>query len=61
MTGLKEAKPAATPGEDEKKWEQEENAQLLDAGKATLYRKVAARLNYLALDRVDIMYAVKEV
>ena len=32
----------------------------LDAAGARLYRGVAARLNYIAPDRPDIAYAVKE-
>ena len=32
----------------------------LRGGEATKYRAVAARCNYLALDRPDIQYAVKE-
>ena len=33
----------------------------LGAEAATLYRGIAARANYLAIDRPDIQYAVKEV
>ena len=33
----------------------------MTASEATLYRGIAARLNYLALDRVDIQYSAKEI
>ena len=33
--------------------------KLLEAGGATRYRALVARLNYLAMDRADIQYAVK--
>ena len=39
---------------------QEEDDPLLPKAEATLYRAVAARLNYLAPDRPDIAYSVKE-
>jgi hypothetical protein len=59
--GLTDAKEVSTPGEDEKKWEEEENDKKLESIEATKFRRVAARANYLAADRVDIMYAVKEI
>ncbi len=34
--------------------------ELLDANAARKYRAITARLNYMAVDRVDIQYAVKE-
>ena len=52
---------AATPGEDEKKWEEEENREELPDDLVRQYRGYAARLNNLAADRPDISYAVKEV
>ena len=33
---------------------------MLSAAEASQYRAVAARANYLALDRLDIQYATKE-
>ena len=39
----------------------EENAEDLDNGEAAVFRSVAARANYLAQDRPDIMFAVKEI
>ena len=59
--GLGHAKSVASPGEEEKKWEVEENAQPLDPDKAKSFRGHAARLNYLAPDRPDIAYSVKEL
>ena len=52
--GLVEAKAAATPGDKLKENEVDESE--LEATKATHYRQVAARANYLAQDRPDIMY-----
>ena len=46
--GPEEHKAATEPGEP------------VEAGEATRYRALVARLNYLALDRPDIQYAVKE-
>ena len=40
--------------------DQEDEDPLMEPADATRYRAVAARLNYLAVDRVDIQYAVKE-
>ena len=59
--GLQQAKGVSTPGEEEKKWEEEENKQELGAEDARKFRGHAARLNYLAADRPDIAYSVKEV
>ena len=59
--GMSEAKAVSTPSEPEKRWEEEENQQVLEGAKATQFRKVAARLNYLAADRPDLMFAAKEV
>ena len=59
--GLKEAKAVSTPGEDDRKWEEEENAKDLPAGQAKIFRGHAARLNYLSTDRPDIAYSTKEV
>ena len=50
-----------TPGEEEKKWEVEENSEELPAGQAKVFRGHAARLNYLATDRPDIQYSTKEI
>ena len=57
--GLEDAKGVSTPGDRLKEHELDES--LLDPAKATRYRQISARANYLALDRPDIMYAVKEI
>ena len=58
---LKKAKGVSSPGEEEKRWEEEENLQLLEGSEAKHYRELAARANYLAQDRVDIQFATKEI
>ena len=58
---LRNAKSVNTPGEDEKKWEADENQEELSSAQAKAFRGHAARLNYLAPDRPDIAYSVKEV
>ena len=52
---------ASTAQEAPRKVEEEESLQELPADQATLYRSVAARANYLAQDRPDLMYGAKEV
>ena len=59
--GMSDAKGITTPGEDEKAWEAEENDEEVKNDQATLFRKTAARANYLSSDRPDIMYSVKEL
>lgn len=39
----------------------EQGAEELDAAEATMFRSIAARVNYLALDRPDLQFAAKEV
>ena len=58
---LKEANGVKTPGEDEKAWEMEDNQEELDPKDGKSYREIAARANYLAQDRPDIQYSVKEI
>lgn len=55
------AKSVETPGEKMKEWEREAKAEKLESEKATKYRQVAARANYMAQDRPDVMFAVKEI
>ena len=50
-----------TPGEDEKSWQEEENRERLNNKDASQFWALAARGNFLALDRPDIPYAVKEI
>ena len=59
--GLEEARSVQTPCEDERVQHEEEEEQYLSGSDVTTYRALAARINYLALDRADIQYAAKEV
>ena len=52
---LEGAKRASSPGEPEQKGGEDENAQLLEGGEVTRCRALAARANYLAADRTDMM------
>ena len=56
--GMGESKAVTTPGA--KAEEQEGDEAPLNETEATSYRRAAATLNYLAQDRPDIAYAVKE-
>ena len=62
--GLGTAKPVTTPGsrEDVENQHKQNDAEdkLLEPKDATLYRALTARLNYLAQDRVELLYAAKE-
>ena len=49
------------PGGEKKAMEEEENSEELVGSEAARFRAVAARANYLAADRPDIQYAVKEI
>ena len=59
---MEKAKGVTTPG-----CKEDVDKMLADMGKplrpqeATQYRALAARLNYLAMDRPDIQYATKEI
>ncbi len=55
--GLSTANPVSTPGQDGDEDEEEERNESTD----TAYRAIAARANYLAIDRPDIQYATKEI
>ena len=59
--GLSGAKSVTTPGEQDKSWEEVENKVELSSAQAHQFRQLAARANYLAMDRPDIQYATKEV
>ncbi len=50
----------AVAGPEDEQIEEDGGDELLDAAEARRYRAVTARLNYVASDRVDIQYAVKE-
>ena len=58
--GMLEAKPVSTPGEPETN-RNGQPSQPLDDKNASKFRSIAARANYLAADRTDLMYAVKEI
>jgi len=58
---LQDAKAVSTAGEEDKPWKQQEEEVELDAAQSTEYRALAARANYLAVDRADIQFAVKEL
>ena len=58
---LKSANTVTTPGEDAKKEKEEEESRLLEENKATMFRQLAARANYMAMDSADIQFAVEEI
>ena len=55
------AKGVSSPTEEEKMHELEANEEVMDAKDHRGFRALAARANYLAQDRSDLQYAVKEV
>jgi hypothetical protein len=55
------AKDLTTPYEDEKDRDQETGDEELPTQNQTQFRMLAARANYLAMDRPDIQYAIKEI
>ena len=59
--GLQEARPVSTPGETESRDDDEDNSKPLTDAEASIFRGLAARANYLAADRTDLMYSVKEI
>ena len=60
-TGASSKGLLSRPGGDKKVLEEEAESEELTGSEATRFRAVAARANYLAADRPDIQYAVKEV
>ena len=58
---LEHAKAVNTPvvAEEKDALQARENSKPLKGAEATEYRALAARLNYLALDRMDLQYAAK--
>ena len=58
---LSGGKGVKAPGEDEKNWDMSENDHAVDPKEETHFRALAARANYLALNRMDLQYATKEV
>ena len=59
--GLERANGVTSPGEDSKTWREEEDATPLHPITGSEYRALAARANFLAIDRPDIEFAVKEI
>merc|ERR1712023_503305 len=58
---LASAHGVITPGENEPRRKEGENDEALDPAQTTRYRAITARANYLAADRPDLMYSVKEL
>ena len=58
---LEKAHGVITPGDKEPRRKEGENEEELVPEEATRYRGITARANYLAADRPDIMYSVKEL
>ena len=56
------AKPVVTPGTDEVTSDEPSvDSQLLEPARATSYRALAARANYISVDSADCQYAIKEL
>ena len=55
------ANGVTTPGENDHQPEEGEVDEELPPEDAARYRAIAARANYLAADRPDLMYAVKDL
>ncbi len=55
------ARSVSTPGSREDEKADEDKKKPLDANKATRFRQIAARANYLSMDRPDAQYAIKEI
>ena len=58
---MDKAKPLSTPGVDGKEEDDREGELPLDPERSKQYRSLVARLNYLAADRPDMQYSVKEL
>ena len=59
---MENSRAVGTPGAKDDNLHDEVNEQeLLNKEDSRIYRRAAARLNYLSLDRPDIGYAIKEV
>ena len=58
---LENAKSVSTLGEDPKIEREEADLEALDLFKASEYRQLAARANFMTLDRADTQHAVKEI
>ena len=58
--GLEKAKGVKTPGEEVPSWKLDEEERPIEKEMITKFRMLAARANYLAADRPDIQFSVKE-
>ena len=59
--GMKEASSVCTPGvKDQALLDEIEKSPTLDTMEAHRYKSIVAKMNYVAMDRADIQYAVKE-
>ena len=58
---LQDSNPVTSRGEDMRPGLEETEGEKLDPKMASEYRMLAARANFLALDRPDIQCAVKEI
>ena len=58
--GLEGAKGVCSPGTKEEGTTKDDRERELQAEQATAYRAMVARLNYLAADRPDLAFSVKE-
>jgi len=68
FAGLSKCRPVSTPGVDDKTMTTGDdvaragaNERRLDDGDATKYRQIVGKLMWLACDRADIQYSVKEL
>ena len=52
---------AETHRSEELLWKEHEESEILDFDRMKTFQSVAARLNYLCLDRTDVQFAVKEM
>ena len=60
--GLEGTKKVGTPAAEEShKRTEEEGRQLLDAEFTSVFRALVARANYMAQDRAELQYPVKEL
>ena len=59
--GFKDAKLVSSPGTSEEGHTQLEHEEQLGSKEISQYRAIVARCNYIAPDRPDIAYAVKEL
>ena len=60
-TGAASMGTLSHPGGEKKVFEKEAASKVLVGAEATRFRAVAARANYLSVDRPDIQYSAKEV